>query len=97
VTKKAAPSGAPAPDPITVNAIRAVFRGTASPGQQKRAMVYLLNDLGGVTAIEGAGLSAEERAFVAGRRWVAMNFAMLGGARLIGFDPEPDAAPETAR
>lgn len=89
MTKKAAAGAAPAPDPTTLSAIRAVVRGTASPGQQKRAMLYLFNDLGGVTAIEGAGLSAEERAFVAGRRWVAMNFAMLGGARLIGFDPDP--------
>jgi hypothetical protein len=68
------------------------MRGHASPGAQRRAMAFLLNDLCGVTAIEGAGVSSEDRAFIAGRRWVGMTFAMLAGARLLGFDPEPEDA-----
>lgn len=95
MTKRATPSGAPVPDPYTVNAIRAVCRGTAGPGQQRRAIAYLLEALAGVTAIEAATIGAEERAFVAGRRWVGMNFAMLGGVKLLGFEPDEPVTERT--
>lgn len=67
-----------------VVAIRAVFRGTAHPGQQQRAMRYLLR-LCGLNALEGASLSDGERHFIAGKRWVAQALLQAGQ---ISFVPD---------
>lgn len=75
-------------------AIKAVFRGHASPAQQRAAMGFILGNLCGISTFTPAGLSEREGAFVDGKQWVGIALARIGG--IVLWSPEETETDEHA-
>ena len=80
--------GARMPDIDDVAAIRALTRGTASPGQQRRAMSFILSELCQLGTVTFAGENAHGASFRAGAQGVGHAIAQIGGAVLMRFPAE---------
>lgn len=86
---------APAPDPWKpvdwgvedAYAVKAVMAGTASEGQQRRAMAFIVNQICGTYDLSYRPTSDRDTAFAEGKRFVGLqcvkfaniNIAALGG------------------
>ena len=88
------------PDVDEVAAIRALMRGQAEPGQQRRAVTYMLSQLCGVGSIPFTGEHTEGTAFRCGSMAVGIAMAQIADAVLLrfpdGHSPDghsPDAFP----
>jgi hypothetical protein len=88
--------GARAPTIDDIAAIRAITRGNADRGQQKRAMAYILQQLCGVGRVSFAGEGTNTTAFRLGAQAVGVAIAQIGDAVVMRFPEEMTDEPETA-
>lgn len=91
--------GANAPARDDIAAIRALTRGNATPGQQRRAMTYILGELCQLGSVTFAGENTHGASFRAGAQGVGHAIAQIGGAVLMRFpadaeEPESGAAED---
>lgn len=84
--------GARMPTVDEVSAIRALMRGNASAGQQRRAMTYMMVELCGVGSIPFAGENTHGASFRAGSMATGVAMAQIADAVLMRF-PDEHSAP----
>jgi len=77
--------GARLPSVDEVAAIRALMRGHAEAGQQRRAVLYLMSELCGVGSIPFAGENTHGASFRAGSMAVGVAMAQIADAVLMRF------------
>lgn len=87
--------GAREPGVDDVAAIRAIMRGQASPGQQRRAVTYLMIELCGVGAVPFAGEHTHGAAFKAGAMAVGIAMAQIADVVLMSFPNREDPPEQT--
>ncbi len=87
--------GARAPSVDEVTAIRALTRGNADPGQQRRAVTYIMSQLCGVGRVSFAGEGTNTTAFKLGAQAVAVAIAQIGDATLLRFEEMTDELETT--
>lgn len=80
--------GAALPKVDQIAAVRAVARGTATPGQQRMAMTYLLGELCGIGKVTFAGEHTHGGAFRSGAQGVGIAFSQIADAVLFSFPGE---------
>lgn len=83
--------GARSPTEDQAVAIKALCRGTATAGQQRRAMAYILSELCGVGRVYFAGEQTHSSSFRAGSQGVGITIAMIGDAVIMRFPSESEA------
>lgn len=88
--------GARMPSADEVIAIRAMMRGHAEPGQQRKAMTYMLVELCGVGRVPFAGEHTEGTAFRCGSMAVGIAMSQIADAVLLRF-PEDSEQVHPAR
>lgn len=76
-------AGSPTVDDVA--AIRALVRGAASPGQQRRGMAYIMGQLCGVARVSFAGEGGHTTAFRLGAQAVGVAIAQIGDAVVLSF------------
>lgn len=77
--------GARPPSADEVAAMRALTRGTADSGQQRRAMNYILVELCGVGRVTFAGEATHAAAFRSGSQGVGVAVAQIADAVVMTF------------
>jgi len=87
--------GAKTPTIDDVVAIRALTRGHADPGQQRRAITYILGQLCNIGGVTFTGENTNTGAFRAGAQAVGVTIAMIGDAVLMRFPIEEEKTNET--
>lgn len=89
---------APAPyDKDILMAIRALFSGTASPGQQQMAMDWITIEACRSRYLTFAGEATHTAAFADGRRFVAMQIAGMLEPKALLFTEEAKALKRAAQ
>lgn len=86
--------GARAPSRDEIAALRALMRGTAERGQQRRAITYLMEQLCGVGRVTFAGEASHSSAFRAGAQGVGVALAQIADATLLRFPAENESVPD---
>jgi len=71
-------------------ALSALMRGDATPGQQRAAMRFLTGDLCRVAARPPAGLSEHDSGFLSGKRWVGIVMLELGNVPIFRAEKVED-------
>lgn len=87
--------GAKAPTIDDVAAIRALTRGHADPGQQRRAVTYIMGQLCNIGGVTFTGENTHTGAFRAGAQAVGVSIAMIADAVLMRFPVEEEKTDET--
>lgn len=82
--------GAKSPTVDDVVAIRAITRGNADAGQQRRAMTYILGQLCNIGGVTFTGENTNTGSFRAGAQAVGVTIAMIGDAVLMRFPIEEE-------
>lgn len=82
--------GAKAPTVDDVAAIRALTRGHADPGQQRRAITYILGQLCNIGGVTFTGENTHTGAFRAGAQAVGVSISMIADAVMLRFPVEDE-------
>ena len=77
--------GARPPTIDELAAIRALVRGHADPGQQRRAVLYIMQELCGAGRISFCGEASHTAAFRSGSQAVGVAIAQIGEAVFMRF------------
>jgi hypothetical protein len=84
--------GCEPPTKDEIAAIRAMLRGTASEGQSRRGLAYVMRELCGVGRVPFAGEATHGTAFRNGSLAVGIALAQIGDAVVMRF--EADHSPD---
>ncbi len=87
--------GAKTPTVDDIAAIRALTRGTADPGQQRRAVTYIMGQLCNIGGVTFTGENTHTGAFRAGAQAVGATIAMIADAVMLRFPVEEEKTNET--
>ena len=87
--------GAKPPTIDDVAALRALTRGTADAGQQRRAVTYILGQLCNVGGVTFTGENTHTGAFRTGAQAVGATIAMIADAVMLRFPTEEEKTDET--
>ena len=84
-------------DDFAIGSLRALFNGTATEHQQKKAVEYILFELCGIRDLSYRPDSERDTAFAEGKRFVGLQMVKISKLFTKGVNAPPVEAPKRKR